>query len=302
MEASSLLSVLGDNPKERYRELAKLVHPDVVEEHLKPRAQLAFEKINSAFHPSTTDTVVAGFKVRAAIGRGSVCDVFSTDPRAVMKVARSEADSDLMDAEALTLTAANDSFYGEFFPVLLKSTTINNRRANIISEAIGCYSLKEIVALKGPSLRYEHRVWMVSRSLMALGYLHNKLQRVHGAIFPEHLFFRPKDRGMLMLDWCYSVPIGKPVLAVVDGKSGGYPIEVIRKQPSGPWTDINMLAQASLYECDVKTIPKSLIHMIDWMLASSPMSRPTSAFDTLDRWRAAAKLAYGAPKFEELTM
>ena len=47
--------------------------------------------------------------------------------------------------------------------------------------------------------------WMWRRLLVALGFAH-RAGVLHGAVLPEHVLIHPGEHGLVLVDWCYSVP------------------------------------------------------------------------------------------------
>jgi hypothetical protein len=55
---------------------------------------------------------------------------------------------------------------------------------------------------------------------------------VHGAVLPEHVLIQPDEHGLVLIDWCYSVPLtpSTPLRAPVTARAGLYPPEVAARR------------------------------------------------------------------------
>lgn len=296
----------GDSLRE-YRRLALLVHPDTSSERLKDRTTAAFSKLADLYSSLTNSldeaehVKIGKWSISAPFSKGDIADLYSArsgDTPAVLKLARDRENSDLMTAEADSLrkirkcTQWQDEF-GHYVPDVLESLSADGKRVNVLSRAAGC-SLPEIQAAFPDGLDFRHVVWMMNRLLSAIGYAHyNGI--VHGAVLPDHLIYEAENHHLVLVDWCYSVPVGRPAKAVIAEHKGIYPAEVLRKNSLLEGTDIFMAAKA--LKPVAATIPRRFRPLFDWCLTQSPSSRPRNALDLKNRWVELAEEEYGPPRF-----
>lgn len=313
-EAKSADSLLGAEKDKRYRELAKLVHPDVAAAKLKDRAEKAFRRLTDLCKGDSgktqpLETLIGNWVVGSPFAKGDICDVYKCsrkdDPAigGIFKIARSPKDADLMEQERFTLKYLVDKKPGNFLkyiPTVVDSFEASGRRANVIAHAEGL-SLSEIATMFGPSLDPRHLVWFINRALSVLGFIHAN-GVVHGAVLPGHLIYGPKTHSLTLIDWCYAVTAEskKHIPAVSRDYLDLYPPEVSRKAPAIPATDIYMLF-ASIKNTKAM-IPKRFKALFDWCMAASPNARPREAWEIQDRLLVLAAEEFGPSKFIELVI
>lgn len=295
-----------------YRRLARLVHPDTVDKKLKPRGETAFKKLTEMYaiftgkQPPSSAQKIGAWAVGDPLAKGDIADLYRAESDkhepAVFKISRSPKDNDLMDTEAAALKALhrhgppNDNFL-RYIPQLYDSLKASDRRANIVSAALGYHSLSDIFSQYIEGLDFRHVVWMMNRLLSALGYAH-KHGLVHGAVTPDHLLYHGVTHGLVLVDWCYSVEIGNPIKAIVKNRKSFYPVEVLKKLPSSPATDIYMAARSMMFAAD--QIPGEFLGILEWCTAESPKTRPQDAWELQDLWVKVAEKVYGKPKYVRL--
>ena len=257
----------------RYRELAHVIHPDRASDRDRDAATRGLVRVNAlrrmAEHKielrlygdgrAVGESVVIRTRRRSYITLGPViagdlCDLYPAEsdapdaPRVLLKVARSEEDNDLLDAEAQTLRAlfANATAAPRFLrllPELTDSMTMEDgRRANVLpllpdhrslAEARGHVDLRDVV-------------WIGKRLLSVLGFLHAR-GFVHGAVLPSHLLVHPITHGAVLTDLCYAVPRGDKIPALSPDHRALYPGEVLRGEPAEAGTDLFMAAKTLLW-------------------------------------------------------
>jgi hypothetical protein len=319
-QAASLVVLCdGDDPHSAYRRLAQLIHPDhVLTKSLQGRAAAAFVKLN-ALHdswqnkaPAPPSVKIGNWTIDRPLVKGDVADLYlaySLGKKGVLKVVRSEDDNDLMDAEYRALSKMYSNChstlrdYWKYVPVPLENFEASDRKVNVLSWAEGFLPLSEIVGMLPTKLDFRHVVWMMNRSLSALGFIHRN-GYIHGGITPAHLLFHPEKHGLVIVGWCSAVELHTdahiPVVAT-DWESM-YPPEVARKRNAHPATDIYMVAKSLLHAVDPIRIPTKFRPLLDYCLTSSPASRPVDAWDFQDEWKKAAEREYGKPQFVKLEL
>jgi aminoglycoside phosphotransferase (APT) family kinase protein len=200
-----------------YRELAKLVHPDAV-----PAARTATATAACA-------RLSALWAARAVIS-GDVADL-TVDGDTLVKVPRDPADNDLMAAEATALSTVGG---GRLVRTYVHEDAHRHRRTvNVLARFDGYLPLGD-----GPKPVAEAvAIWRGLLRALAEAHDHGL---VHGAVLPEHVLVR--GGRVVLVDWCYSVPAGTPLTAVVARHRDAYPPEVHRREPATPATDIHLAA------------------------------------------------------------
>jgi hypothetical protein len=114
------------------------------------------------------------------------------------------------------------------------------RQINVLATAPGLHDLDEVRRAYPDGLDARDVAWMWRRLLVALGLAH-RAGVVHGAVLPPHVLIEPDGHGVVLVDWCFSAPVGGTVPALVPGYDARwYPDEIPRKRPCGPGTDIAM--------------------------------------------------------------
>jgi serine/threonine protein kinase len=304
----------GHHDAHVYRRLAKLCHPDnLIGNPLQKRAESAFRKLTdfytkaSGTTPAFTPIPLGEWIVTAPFATGHVADLFYAEPAkpkdpqppAVLKIARQQADNDLMEREYATLKRLHrekpETFH-VYLPTVLSHFSADHRKTTVFTHEAEAHSLDFIVAQMG-KLPFVHIVWMGNRLWSVLGFAHQH-NVIHGAILPEHLLYRPADHGLKLVDWCYSVnAVDQHIPAIVPTRKAFYPKEVGRRT-CALGTDIYMAAQCLRFAA--AEIPKRFKALFDWMLAESPASRPQDAWGLADQWKSLAAAEYGKPRFVEL--
>lgn len=255
---------------------------------------------------SSPNVAVGAWIVTAPVAKGDLADIHlaeSGDGLGLLKIAHSARDNDLLDGEYKVLSQIHTytpgaGHYTQYTPRPLNHFIASGRAVNVFTRATGYIALEDIRKLV--DFEFRHVVWMMNRALSALGYIHRN-GVIHGAVNDQHLLYEPATHNMRLIDWCYSVPIGSPVKAVVKSRRSFYPPEVFRKIACGPHTDLFMLAQA-MFRPDLTYIPRAFRDLFELCLVQSPASRPSDAWALQDRWRQAARKEYGEPQFVPLVL
>jgi len=305
----------SDSAEKTYRELAMLVHPDAVNASSKTEAESAFVKLTKFYQELNGKSEpfpamkIGHWVVTAPLASGDMADLYcATNEKrdeVVFKIARLPRDNDLMEAEASNLKAlwadgSTDNFK-KYLPQVFENVRASGRAANVLARAgISHYSLMDILQRFPAGLDFRHIVWMMNRLLAVLGCAH-RTGFVHGAVLPQHLLYQIEDHGLMLVDWCYSVPRGKIVKAIVSAQRASYPFEILGKKSVDASTDIFMAARAMINAAG--TIPSRFQGLLeDWCLADSPKARPHDAWELQERWIQLAEKEYGPPKYVRLEM
>jgi serine/threonine protein kinase len=310
-----------------WRRIAREVHPDRHPARA-ANAQAAFVKATTLRRhaetkiragtygdrrPPPAPTVITtrrrSYAVGGAIAHGDLCDLYETTfdgIPAVMKVARSGADSDLVEREAETLRRLwpagqpEEKFY-RYLPCLLDSFVIDGRRANVIPRFGEHVSLADVMDAFPDGLDFRDVVWMTKRVLVALGFVHRN-GLVHGAVLPPHVLVHPIDHGARLVDWCYAAPDATKVRAMSASFCDLVAPEIPKKQPASPATDIYMAAKCALRLLGTTDAPEPLRKFLATCTVASPARRPDDAWKLHEEFDELLMRLVGKPKYRPLEL
>jgi serine/threonine protein kinase len=333
-----VFGALEDGPtalKQRYRELATIVHPDHNPGHI-AEASRAFQALQE-WHVQARRRLEQGVYGRHVFIsaktrrhhytgytlplRGDVCDLYPCDADGsplLLKVARSSRNNDLLQAEAQAIRqidmALADQPVRAHFPDLVESFQLRDTNGythyvNVLRSATGTVSLEEVMRAYPNGIAAADAAWMFNRMLVCLGLVHG-LGIVHGAVVPAHILIRPDDHNGMLIDWCYSVPIGKTIKAVSPPHVADYPPEVSARQAATAATDIFMAAgcMVRLLGGDPATValpprvPRPIAALLRACLLPSPWRRPDDAWGVYDDVQEILGDLYGPPTFRPFVM
>ncbi|WP_436527519.1 molecular chaperone DnaJ [Actinoplanes sp. HUAS TT8] len=250
-----------------YRKLAKIVHPDTADAARRAPANEAFAKLNALYHKR------ADRADREPALKGDLADLFE-DGNALVKVVRNRANNDLMRTEATALRRLwthGDPSYRAYAPELKDTFDYHSRTANVVKRQRGFRNLAESADLEAADL-----VWIWRRLLAGLGWAH-RAGIVHAAVFEEHVLIDPRVRGLVLVDWCYSAPIGARPKALIARRELEYPPEIPEARRVTAATDLHLAAglMKRLFGPDM---PLPLRRFADGCLYDAPRMRPQNAW------------------------
>ncbi|MFJ8676924.1 molecular chaperone DnaJ [Streptomyces sp. NPDC093589] len=229
--------------------------------------------------------------------------------RCLLKIPRAAGDNDLMEREAAALTRLGrhgEPRHRAYAPRLLETfrhrapDTGAERRVNALAPLDGFHTLTEVRAAYPDGLDPRDAAWMWRRLLVALGWAH-RAGRVHGAVLPEHVLIHPAHHGLVLVDWCYSTPLGDRVPALVEHHRDAYPPEVTARRPATEATDIH-LASRTLGALMGERAPRPMRAFLRGCTLPAEARRPH------DAWRLLAELdtlldhLYGPRTFRPFTL
>jgi hypothetical protein len=295
---AELVSDLGREPGDAYRLLVKIVHPDVVSAGLSRTATQAFARLSALWAERSGRTMD---QVGALVAAGDVANLYAVDA-GLLKMPRRPADNDLMAAEARALTLLRtdgDPRHRAYAPRLIESFTHEDparvrRRVNVVERLTGFVPLSELRRLDPRDV-----AWMWRRLLVGLGWAH-RAGVVHGAVLPTHILIHPGEHGLALVDWCYSVPPGERIPALVTEFRGFYPPEVAAREAASPATDIFM-ATAVLLDL-MRDPPAAIRRFADGCLYDAPRMRPQDAWRLLAELDELLENLYGPRTFRPFTI
>lgn len=314
--------------KQHYHRLAAAVHPD---RHPNcPDATEAFRLLQQWYGiaqqqviqwgkgavPLVVTTAKARYVSTDGPLAGDLCDLYpaTADQQAVLlKVVRSPHNNDLMQREAQVLQRLARTLAGQavraHFPTLIEPIQLRDvagvqRQVNVLAYENDYVTLAEIMRCYPTGIDAADAAWIFNRILAALGVIH-QLDLVHGAVTPDHLLVRLHDHNGLLLDWCYSVPMGEPLKAMNLAYRADYPPEVPARQPATAATDLYMAAccMMRLLGGDPATgavpdrVPKAIQRLLRSCLLPAPHRRANDAWELFDEFHTLLGQLYGPPRF-----
>jgi serine/threonine protein kinase len=301
-----------------YRRLARLVHPDATG----GRTRDAFTRLTTLwrdYRGAGSVTLTTGrhsHRLRGRIGAGDLADLFATDRAVVVKMPRDPRDSDLLEREAVALRQLpkdGDRRFLPYVPRLVETfrhrdpDTGARRQVNALVRLEGFHDLAAVRAAHPGGLDPRDVAWMWRRLLVALGFAH-RAGVLHGAVLPEHVLIHPEDHGLVLLDWCYSVPgcyattdpSGR-VPAMVDRYADRYPPEVPARERASAATDIFM-ATHCMTELMGDKAPRAMRLFAKGCLLSAQRRRPGDAWRLLAEFDELLERLYGPRRFRPFHM
>ena len=314
--------------KQQYHLLAAVVHPDHHQNC--PDATAAFRLLQQWYalaQQQVTQRVngVAPLVITTAKARyvstetplpGDLCDLYpaTADQQLVLlKVVRSAHNNDLMQWEAQVLQRLARTLAGQavraHFPTLIEPLQLRDvagvqRQVNVLAYENDYVTLAEIMRCYPAGIDAADAAWIFNRILAALGVIH-QLDLVHGAVTPDHVLVRLHDHNGLLVDWCYSVPMGEPLKAMNLAYRADYPPEVPARQPATAATDLYMAAccMVRLLGGDPATgavpdrVPQAIQRLLRSCLLPAPHRRANDAWELFDEFHTRLGQLYGPPRF-----
>jgi hypothetical protein len=220
--------------------------------------------------------------------RGDLANLYDAG-EAMVKIPRDPAVNDLLEREAIALRQLPKDGDGRFLPYvprLLESfrhrdeATGTERRANAIGRLDGFRSLAEVRAAYADGVDPRDVAWMWRRLLVALGFAH-RAGVLHGAVLPEHVLIHPEQHGLVLVDWCYSVP-------------GCHPDRGVRVPAMG--TDIYLATRCMTYLMGDRA-PRQLRAFARGCLPAAQNRRPSDAWRLLAELDELLERLYGPRRF-----
>lgn len=295
--------------KRLYRALAGALHPDRVAPD-DTRAHRASADLTRLYHdwrhaePVTLRTTRGAYRLTDPHAVGSVANLYRTDGRHVVKLARNPKLNPLLHAEwhalrALDRFTDHHRWLKPYYPTLHDTGDVERgQRAFTVLEPLidGFVTLTEIKAAYPHGLDGRDYAWMHRRLLRALAGAH-QAGLVHGAVTTDNVLVHPEQHGIVLVGWSFAVEPGQPPLAT--DRTTTYPPEVTRKKPLTPATDVHMAHQLMLDM--VAHNEKRQRTFARGCMRPDPADRPDTA-DLLDEYDQLLEDTYGARVFRPFAL
>jgi hypothetical protein len=293
-----------------YHRLARLVHPDA------GGSREAFDRLTAlwrAYGPVTITTRRAAYTLAPTPVRGDLADLYDAG-ETLVKIPRDPGVNDLIEREAVALRQLPRDGDGRFLPYVPRlaesfrhrdEATGAERRVNAIGRLGGFHPLTEVSAAHPGGVDPRDVAWMWRRLLVALGFAH-RAGVLHGAVLPEHVLIHPGEHGLVLVDWCYSVPGCHPdrsgrVPALVPRRADWYPPEVAAREPAGPGTDL-YLATRCMTHLMADGAPRPLRAFARGCLLTAQRRRPQDAWRLLTELDDLLERLYGPRRFRPFSL
>ncbi|MFD0686748.1 molecular chaperone DnaJ [Actinomadura fibrosa] len=305
----------ADEAARRYRRLARLVHPDATDGYTRD----AFIRLNALWRAYKGDSSVIATRRRTyrlvpgAEVDGDLARLYAADGGAsvLLKMPRDPRDSDLLEREAVALRQLPKDGDGRFLPYVPRlvesfkhrdEVTGARRHVNAVARLDGFHTLAEVAEAYPDGVDPRDAAWMWRRLLVGLGFAH-RAGVLHGAVLPEHVMIHPGEHGLVLVDWCYSVPgcyahvdgSGR-VPAMVARHAGRYPPEVLARRPASPATDIYM-ATLCMTGLMGDRAPRAMRAFARGCLLPAQNRRPSDAWRLLGEFDELLERLYGPRRF-----
>jgi serine/threonine protein kinase len=308
--------VFGSSSPERvYRELAKLVHPDRVAPDRAAEAAEAFARLSTLWSartgPATITSRTATYRVGPRLAADELAEYRSAQSdghEVVLKVARRPTDNDLLrnEARSLRLLRTVDPQWTSYLPELRDSFTYRDQSTgadhvvNALDHPQGMVSLTAVRAAYPSGLDPRDAAWVWRRLLVALGVAH-RAGLVHGAVVPDHVLIQAEQHGLVLTNWCFAVPEGEPVPAVVARYRDWYPPEILNRGLATPGSDV-YLATRCMLALMRDPVPGPLRAFARGCLLAAPKARPSDAWDLLAELDDVLGHIYGPRRFRPFAL
>ena len=233
--------------------------------------------------------------------------------RVWLKVARTPTENDWLRQEASALTtlgkASGNLSLHHYLPTLWDTFQIANRQTNVLSTTPGYIPILKLLRKYPEGIDPRHFVWIWKRLLTVLGFAHAQ-EIIHGAVLPTHLLVNPSNHGLMLIDWCWSVPRGGTIKAIAESARDLYAPAVLAKAPVGRATDIYMGAltmmlllggvSSQLSPPLPASVPPPFRRFLMACTLPARQRRPADAWALLDEFKDVAQAVYGPPRFVRL--
>lgn len=336
----------------KYWKIARMIHPDrysgsshaalanTLFAKLAALKNEAEEKARGNKNPTAAKIPIKSSKHVYALGdlltQGDKSDLYTCSfadapKKALLKIAQSPADNDLLENEARILREIfpekqiEERFY-RHLPRLIDSFKARSatapaaharpvetfRQVNVLELFGGFHSIADVIRAYPVGLDFRDVVWMWKRLLSVLGFIHREKRVIHGAILPTHVMVHPTEHGAKIIDWCYAVKMEKDarIKALSAPYRDFYAPEILMRCPAGPATDIYMSAKCVLAllggNISTNEMPKNVPERFQGFVKSCLLKAPTRRPD--DAWALHGELdelllkLVGKPKYRPFQM
>lgn len=326
-----------------YKKYRSLCHEDKVTDDNKELARLTFTKLQilwydavkryeggvygdkSKFSVTNTDFVIRNKKTEYRITgiqpHGNLANTYISGDNTIIKVSRCVGDNKFLqnEAEILEDIHCKDYEFGlDCISILLESFKIKNEKKETLivnvmdkdNEYINLQELMDTLTKQGRVLDCRHIIWIWKRLLSIIGVIH-QAGYVHGALVPSNVLINPKNHGVKIVDFCYSVKLGDTIKVIDSQYKEFYPPEIESGMEVDTSFDIFMIGKIMLFLIGANVVkvidfPSDVHRLMENMIRSSVIrnksSRMKNAWCFYDNIDELGQQLYGANKFVELKL
>ncbi len=318
--------------KKIYRDLSRIVHPDVQElcdkriaedtfkllTELYKAAQQEYDKgiyaiidpveiYNHSTPMFEIDMVHNTYQIYEHVFSGEVADVYRgicNKEIVYLKVAKDVNDNDLIENEYKILSNLNH----QSLPKVMDRILINNSNS-LLTKDVGGIPMSELLKKYPQGIPVEHVMWILERLLSVTGYLHKNVI-VHGNIKPENIIINRVNHNVSLVGFSFSISSAK-------NKSAKYQIinqcytapevnNTMRVLPSSDIYSVGKIA-IQLIGGDIKTngmpitIDNRVRSFVRELVTEDYNKRPNDAWEMYHRLTNLRTEVYGPKVFKTLT-
>ena len=267
----------------------------------------------------TITSKLGAYVVQEKLDEGDICTIYrgvdGKNEPVLIKVCRTPKNNDLVKNEAIILqhlwnpkgNAIKHKTLEFHIPRLIDSFELRDNRikrmVNVTNFRPGFFTLKEVKAQHG-LLDPRDLAWMMNRLLSALSVAH-EAGVCHGAVVPTHFLINPTDHNGMLIDWSYATLNNAPIKAIVPAYKSLYAPELLKKLPSGPASDVYMVAMIVLLMCKKEGPNGERRHFLNFFksfLYQNPKHRPDDTWKVFEDFGALLRMLYGKRAFRQFTM
>lgn len=206
--------------------------------------------------------------------------------RVVAKIARSEADNDLLQREMAIFRQFEDPKY----PLVFDKVSYGKKLGLIMRYSNGV-DLVTLRQQRSNGLEPKHVAWIVLEALFSLGNLHSK-KVIHGSIAPNNTILDLTSRKIYFCDFFFAVANPKDGEYITGACKDYSAPEVYRKERPSPAMDIYSIGQIAINllggDCATKVFPLVVPQKMRELIIKMVEDKVQKRFD--DAWRLCERL------------
>jgi hypothetical protein len=255
------------------------------------------------------------YRITSTLARGDLATVFGGERRGdgvkvAVKLADDRLDNDLLQTEVRVLARLREaeSPQKKHLPAVLDQFRAPDGRLGTVLERLDGYDFYSLRDRLPAGVPQRHIIWILRRALSVLGWAH-KNGILHGNIEPAHIFVRPRDHNVWLLDWCYAIErpaeTGQTFRCLNEQYS---PPEVSERRPPTPSSDLYSLGKSMIYVAGgdpaTKELPASmderLQRFLKFFVRESQLGRAQDPWDLYKQLDNLREEVFGPHQFLEL--
>lgn len=317
--------------KKAYKQYARRLHPDSVEEKEKYIASEAFSVLNKLYNLGLAEfekgiydvydpieiykhmsplfeITIKGqvYKFYENLFEGEVAYIFkgtSEKDIVFLKVAIDSEDNELLESEYEVLK----SIRHQSFPYVEQKIMVNDTNAILMREVKGI-TMPELLEQYPKGVPAEHVMWMLERLLSAAGYLHSNFV-IHGNIKPENIIINKENHNVSLVGFSFCIQNANTADAQYKIVNDYYTAPEVNKTtrvlPSSDVYSIGKIA-IKLLGGDIKSngmpisVDARIRSFIRKMVSSTPSDRPDDAWKLWSELIKVRTEVFGTQRFKKL--